>query len=254
MLRALLADPAFGTRGSWSSSRWSGSSARCGSSAYAPATCPRTAQAAAERAQPARPGAAATAERRRLARRRGVADHVGDAGPAEAGAAAGRAAARPVLDRLGAAPQGQRVDALARLLVVDAFTDRTRAALTPAAGDPRKLLALGLASPEYAIAEGGAHGHRDPAQVPDHQRRRRRRRPGRGRRVDAARHPRHRAPGTTARRREDPRPGHPVRRQRRPRHRHPVRREGLPGGPQRAGVRGRGGPPARRRLRAEPGA
>jgi uncharacterized protein (DUF1800 family) len=63
---------------------------------------------------------------------------------------AGRAP-QPFLDRLGAAPQGQRVDALARLLVVDAFTDRTRAALTPAAGDPRKLLALGLASPEYAI-------------------------------------------------------------------------------------------------------
>ncbi|MET7421285.1 DUF1800 domain-containing protein [Dactylosporangium sp. NPDC005555] len=60
-------------------------------------------------------------------------------------------APQPVLDRLGAAPQGTRIDALARLLVVDAFTDRTRAALTPAAGDPRKLLALGLASPEYAI-------------------------------------------------------------------------------------------------------
>jgi uncharacterized protein (DUF1800 family) len=60
-------------------------------------------------------------------------------------------AAQPVLDRLAAAPPGSRVDALARLLVVDAFTDRTRAALTPAAGDPRKLLALGLASPEYAI-------------------------------------------------------------------------------------------------------
>lgn len=64
---------------------------------------------------------------------------------------AGRAP-QPVLDRIGAAPQGQRVDALARLLVVDAFTDRTRDVLTPAAGDPRKLLALGLASPEYAIA------------------------------------------------------------------------------------------------------
>ncbi|MEU0560701.1 DUF1800 domain-containing protein [Dactylosporangium sp. NPDC006015] len=61
-------------------------------------------------------------------------------------------APQPVLDRIGAAPKGQRADALARLLVVDAFTDRTRAALDAVAGDPRKLLALGLASPEYAIA------------------------------------------------------------------------------------------------------
>ncbi len=43
------------------------------------------------------------------------------------------------------------IDALARLLVVDGFTDRTRAVLAPAAGDPRKLIALGLASPEYAV-------------------------------------------------------------------------------------------------------
>jgi uncharacterized protein (DUF1800 family) len=58
---------------------------------------------------------------------------------------------QPVLDRLTAVPAKQRPTALARLLVVDAFTDRTRAALEPVAADPRKLLALGLASPEYAI-------------------------------------------------------------------------------------------------------
>ncbi|WP_426509928.1 DUF1800 domain-containing protein [Dactylosporangium sp. McL0621] len=60
-------------------------------------------------------------------------------------------APQPVLDRLTAAPAAQRPAALARLLVVDKFTDRTLAALTPAANDARRLLTLGLASPEYAI-------------------------------------------------------------------------------------------------------
>lgn len=43
-----------------------------------------------------------------------------------------------------------RLDALASLLVVDGWTDRTRAALRDVR-DPRRLLALGLASPEYAV-------------------------------------------------------------------------------------------------------
>ncbi len=43
------------------------------------------------------------------------------------------------------------VDALARLLVIDEFTDRTRATLRGAGTDPKRLLAFGLASPEYAI-------------------------------------------------------------------------------------------------------
>ncbi|WP_433214212.1 DUF1800 domain-containing protein [Dactylosporangium sp. CS-047395] len=60
-------------------------------------------------------------------------------------------APQPVLDRLTATPAPQRPTALARLLVIDKFTDRTLAALTPAAGDARRLLTLGLASPEYAI-------------------------------------------------------------------------------------------------------
>ena len=42
--------------------------------------------------------------------------------------------------------------ALARLLVVDAWTDRTRAALAEAAGDPRRLLTVGLVSPEYTVS------------------------------------------------------------------------------------------------------
>ena len=44
-----------------------------------------------------------------------------------------------------------RVDALARLLVLDGFTDRTRGVLERAGCDPARLLALGLASPEYAV-------------------------------------------------------------------------------------------------------
>jgi uncharacterized protein (DUF1800 family) len=55
------------------------------------------------------------------------------------------------VDRLTAVPAAQRVDALARLLVVDAFTTRTTEVLKTVANDPRKLLALGLASPEYAV-------------------------------------------------------------------------------------------------------
>ena len=43
-----------------------------------------------------------------------------------------------------------RLEALADLLVVDGWTDSTRAALT-GVKEPRRLLALGLASPEYAV-------------------------------------------------------------------------------------------------------
>jgi len=53
--------------------------------------------------------------------------------------------------KLTAVPPAQRPDALARLLAVDAFTQRTRAVLDDAKGDPRRLLALGLASPEYTV-------------------------------------------------------------------------------------------------------
>jgi uncharacterized protein (DUF1800 family) len=61
-------------------------------------------------------------------------------------------ASQAVLDRLSAVPAGQRVDALQRLLVVDAFTARTRDVLQTAAGQPRQLVALGLASPEYTVS------------------------------------------------------------------------------------------------------
>jgi uncharacterized protein (DUF1800 family) len=56
-------------------------------------------------------------------------------------------ATKPVLDALAAGG----VEGLARLLVVDGFTDRTRTALRSVGGDPQKLLAFGLASPEYAV-------------------------------------------------------------------------------------------------------
>jgi uncharacterized protein (DUF1800 family) len=52
---------------------------------------------------------------------------------------------------LAAAPSPRRVEALARLLVVDAFTDRSRAVLAAAARQVRRLLTLGLASPEYTV-------------------------------------------------------------------------------------------------------
>ncbi len=56
-----------------------------------------------------------------------------------------------VLAKLNDVPQQGRPDALARLLVVDAWTPRTRAVLDGAAKDSRKVLALGLVSPEYSV-------------------------------------------------------------------------------------------------------
>ncbi|NJC73148.1 DUF1800 domain-containing protein [Planosporangium thailandense] len=60
-------------------------------------------------------------------------------------------AAPATIAALAAVPAAQRPEALARLLVVDAFTDRTRAVLAKSAGNVRQLIALGLASPEYAV-------------------------------------------------------------------------------------------------------
>jgi uncharacterized protein (DUF1800 family) len=60
-------------------------------------------------------------------------------------------AATPVVDKLAAAPKSGRADALARLLVIDAWTERTRAVLDAAAPQPRRLLSLGLVSPEYTV-------------------------------------------------------------------------------------------------------
>lgn len=60
-------------------------------------------------------------------------------------------AAPAALAKLTAAPADGRPEALARLLVVDRWSDRTRAALAPLAGQPRRLLAAGLVSPEYTV-------------------------------------------------------------------------------------------------------
>jgi len=62
------------------------------------------------------------------------------------------AAGPAALDPLGRGTPAERVDALARLLVVDAWTERTRAALAAAATNPRRLLTAGLVSPEYTVS------------------------------------------------------------------------------------------------------
>ncbi len=61
------------------------------------------------------------------------------------------AAAAPVVAPLGTGSDAAKIAALGRLLAVDAWTDRTQAALQLAVGDSRKLLALGLISPEYTV-------------------------------------------------------------------------------------------------------
>jgi uncharacterized protein (DUF1800 family) len=55
------------------------------------------------------------------------------------------------VESLAGAAKGDRLDALARMLVVDGWTDRTSAVLSTAANEPRRLLALGLATPEYTV-------------------------------------------------------------------------------------------------------
>jgi len=57
------------------------------------------------------------------------------------------ALAPAAVDSLG---KGDRLDALARMLVIDGWTDRTRAALS-GVKEPQRLLALALATPEYTV-------------------------------------------------------------------------------------------------------
>jgi uncharacterized protein (DUF1800 family) len=59
--------------------------------------------------------------------------------------------ASATVDTLAAAPRAERVDAVARLLVVDGWTPRSRAVLADAAGAPARLLALALVTPEYVV-------------------------------------------------------------------------------------------------------
>jgi uncharacterized protein (DUF1800 family) len=62
------------------------------------------------------------------------------------------AAESSVLAGFANGTDSSKLAGLARLLNVDAWTDRTAAALQPATGDPRRLLSIGLISPEYAIS------------------------------------------------------------------------------------------------------
>ena len=55
------------------------------------------------------------------------------------------------LSQVSDAAPASRIDAAAHLLGVDSFSDRTRAALADAAGNPAELVSLALLSPEYAV-------------------------------------------------------------------------------------------------------
>ncbi|HEU5333908.1 MAG TPA: DUF1800 domain-containing protein [Actinocrinis sp.] len=61
------------------------------------------------------------------------------------------AAATGDLTQVADASPASRIDAVAHLLGIDAFSDRTRAALADAAGAPAELVSLALLSPEYAV-------------------------------------------------------------------------------------------------------
>ena len=62
------------------------------------------------------------------------------------------AAGRADLSGVQRQPPAARLDAVARLLSVDAWTPRTRAALAAASGDPARLVTLALISPEYVVS------------------------------------------------------------------------------------------------------
>ncbi|WP_412540453.1 DUF1800 domain-containing protein [Longispora sp. K20-0274] len=65
---------------------------------------------------------------------------------------AGMLAEAANLSALEGLSPGQRPDYLARTLVVDAWSDRTRAALAGVSGNPRRLVTVALSSPEYLIS------------------------------------------------------------------------------------------------------
>lgn len=61
------------------------------------------------------------------------------------------ALAPAAVQRLTDTSAADRLDALATLLAVDAWSDRTAAVLSPLAKQPKRLLALALATPEYTV-------------------------------------------------------------------------------------------------------
>ena len=237
LLRALFLDPAFRSdRSSLVAARSSTSWASPRPRPHRPARGPAR-PGAAGHAGGARAGAVRTAERGRLARRRGLAVHRGDAGAADLRRGRGRRTAdlspvRQAADRPGAA---------APLLGVDGWTpahagraDGRRRRPGPAGhagpGQPRIRRALRrhrmdtLTRRRFLVASGvtGAAALAAGAGTL-------------GWREIAAR------TGTDplAAGRERARPGHALRRQRRSRHRRPVRGPGLPRRPPRPRVRGR---------------
>jgi uncharacterized protein (DUF1800 family) len=60
-------------------------------------------------------------------------------------------ASKAVVDRIAAVPEAQWPEALARLLVVDGWSEATRKVLT-SRKDPHWLLIMGLSSPEYTVS------------------------------------------------------------------------------------------------------
>jgi hypothetical protein len=67
-------------------------------------------------------------------------------------AALAAVASSSTVDALRVGGNDEKLAAVARLLAIDAWTDRTRDALLAAAADPRRLLTVGLASPEYTVS------------------------------------------------------------------------------------------------------
>jgi uncharacterized protein (DUF1800 family) len=61
------------------------------------------------------------------------------------------ALAPATVQKLAETAAADRLDAVARLLAIDAWTGRTAAVLSPVAAKPPQLLALALATPEYTV-------------------------------------------------------------------------------------------------------
>jgi hypothetical protein len=61
------------------------------------------------------------------------------------------AVGRGDISAVGDAAPSQRLDAVAHLLGVDAYSDRTAAALREVVADPKQLVTLALIAPEYLV-------------------------------------------------------------------------------------------------------
>ena len=168
LLRAMLRRPGVPRPGaSWSSSRWSGWSARCGSSASDP-------RRLAGRGSGDRllgrglarhgPGAVPTAERRRLAGRGGLADHRGRGRPGCA--RPGCSPAKADLPTVAATSAKNRPEAVRRLLGVDAWTARTARRAQPGRRRPAGCVALAAVSPEYVVSAEEAAVDRTSTMTP----------------------------------------------------------------------------------------